>query len=99
MGIIKGPLLKRDISADKREQPAVLLIKLVTQLDKILYNVHEQYNSFLGNVVLVDDIIPKRGGIALFICKRGENPSKQRISSGDSRKKVDTTGVEAEEKE
>ena len=82
-----------------KEQPAVLLIKLVTQLDKILYNVHEQYNSFLGNVVLVDDIIPKRGGIALFICKRGENPSKQRISSGDSRKKVDTTGVEAEEKE
>ncbi len=67
MGIIEGPLLKRDISADKREQPAVLLIKLVTQLDKILYNVHEQYNSFLGNVVLVDDIIPKRGGIALFI--------------------------------
>ena len=30
MGIIEGPLLKRDISADKRDQPAVLLIKVLT---------------------------------------------------------------------
>ena len=29
MGIVEGPLLKRDISADKVDQPAVLLIKLV----------------------------------------------------------------------
>jgi len=42
MRIIEGPLLEWDISADKRDQPAVLLIKLMTQLDKILYNVHEQ---------------------------------------------------------
>ena len=41
MGIIKGPLLKRDISADKVNQPAVLLIKLMAQLKKIKYNVHE----------------------------------------------------------
>ena len=30
MGIIKGPLPERDISADKRDQPAVLLIKVLT---------------------------------------------------------------------
>lgn len=29
MGIIKGPLFERDISADKRDQPAILLIELV----------------------------------------------------------------------
>ena len=41
MGIIKGPLLQWDISADKVNQPAVLLVKLMTQLNKIVYNVHE----------------------------------------------------------
>ena len=29
MGIVEGPLLERDISADKVDQPAVLLIKLM----------------------------------------------------------------------
>ena len=29
MGIVEGPLLERDISADKIDQPAVLLIKLM----------------------------------------------------------------------
>jgi len=29
MGIVKGPLFERNISADKVNQPAVLLIKLV----------------------------------------------------------------------
>ena len=29
MGIIEGPLLERDISADEVDQPAVLLIKLM----------------------------------------------------------------------
>jgi hypothetical protein len=29
MGIIEGPLLERDVSADKVDQPAVLLIKLM----------------------------------------------------------------------
>jgi hypothetical protein len=29
VGIIKGPLPERDISADKIDQPAVLLIKLL----------------------------------------------------------------------
>ena len=38
MGIIKGPLFKRDISADKVDQPAILLIKLVAELKKIQYN-------------------------------------------------------------
>ncbi len=41
MGIVEGPLLEWDISADKVDQPAVLLIKLVAQLNKIKYNVHE----------------------------------------------------------
>jgi hypothetical protein len=29
MGIVEGPLLERDISTDKVDQPAVLLIKLM----------------------------------------------------------------------
>ena len=41
MGIVKSPLLKRDIFADKVDKPAVLLIKMMTQLKKIKYNVHE----------------------------------------------------------
>ena len=47
MGIIKGPLFKRDISADKVDQPAVLLIKLVAELKKIQYNVHEHCSPWL----------------------------------------------------
>ena len=31
MGIIKSPLLKRDVSADKTEQPAVLLVKRLNE--------------------------------------------------------------------
>ena len=55
-----------------------MLIKLVTQLNKILYNVHEQYNSFLGNVVLVDDIIPKKG-VLLFLCSK---EAKTQVNKG-----------------
>jgi hypothetical protein len=29
MGIVEGPLLERDISTDKVDQPAILLIKLM----------------------------------------------------------------------
>ena len=88
VGVIKGPLPERYISADKRDQPAVLLIELIAQLNKILYNVHEQYNSFLGNVVLVDDIIPEKGGIALFMYKRAENPGKKRFHAAAAAKKL-----------
>lgn len=41
MGIVKSPLLERNIFADKVDKPAVLLIKMMTQLKKIKYNVQE----------------------------------------------------------
>ena len=66
MGIIESPLLERDISADKVDQPAVLLIKLVAELKKIKYNVHEHWLLF-ESVCLAIDIIPKREVNALFI--------------------------------
>jgi hypothetical protein len=31
MGIIKGPLFQRDVSADKVDQPAVLLVKRLNE--------------------------------------------------------------------
>ena len=96
MGIIERPLLKRDISADKREQPAVLLIKLIAQLKKILYNVHEQY--FLGMRLFWSmTLYQKKGGIALFMLKKSLNPSKQRICRGGSREEFDTTNLKPEE--
>ena len=33
MGLIKGPLFKRDISADKVEQPAIHMIKVLTNVE------------------------------------------------------------------
>ena len=66
MGIVKGPLFKGDIFADKVDQPAILLIKLVAKLKKIQYNVHGHWLLF-ESVCLVADIIPKREVNALFI--------------------------------
>lgn len=43
MGIIKGPLFERDKSADKADQPAILLIKVLAKLKKVKYNVHEHW--------------------------------------------------------
>ena len=74
MGIIERPLLKRDISADKRDQPAVLLKKLIAQLNKILYNVHEQYNSFFVNVGLAINIIHEKRGYCSFYVKKELQP-------------------------
>ena len=99
VGIIECPLLERDISADKRYQPAILLIKVLTQLKKIGYNVHEQYISFCVMLFWSMTLYQKKGGIALFICKRTKIPSKQRISRGDSREEVDTTFAKGGTKE
>ena len=66
MGIVKGSLFKGDIFADKVDQPAFLLIKLVAKLKKIQYNVHGHWLLF-ESVCLAIDIIPKREVNALFI--------------------------------
>ena len=66
MRIIESPLLERDISADKRDQPAVLLVEIVTQLNEILYNVHEQYNSFLWKVWFWSTTLYQKRGYCSF---------------------------------
>ena len=41
MGIIKGPLPKRDISTDKTDQPAILLVKVLNDRNQIGNNIHK----------------------------------------------------------
>ena len=67
-GVIESPLFKGNIFADKRNQPAVLAIKVIHDRNQILYNVHEQYHLFLMLVWRLT-LYTKVGGIALFICK------------------------------
>ena len=74
MGIIKGPLLKWDISADKVDQPAVLLIKLMAQLKKIKYNVHE--HCLLCIVDVWSLTLYQKGRSMLFLF---ESPVKSRF--------------------
>ena len=75
MGIVEGPLLEWDISADKVDQPAVLLIKLVAQLNKIKYNVHEHCLIF-GLVKVWSLTLYQKGRSMLFLF---ESPEKQRF--------------------
>jgi hypothetical protein len=66
MGIVESPLLEWDISADEVDQPAVLLKKLMAQLNKIKYNVHEHWLLWY-RVCLAMDIIPQKGRSMLFL--------------------------------
>jgi len=75
MRIVESPLLERDISADEVDQPAVLLIKLVAQLNKIKYNVHEHCLLWY-RVCLAMDIIPQKGRSMLYLF---ESPIKTRF--------------------
>ncbi len=42
MGIIKSPLFKRDVFADKMDQPAVLLVKRLNEGEQIGNTIHRQ---------------------------------------------------------
>lgn len=74
MRIIESPLLERDISADKRDQPAVLLVEIVTQLNEILYNVHEQYIPFFGECGFGRRHYTKKRGYCSFYMRKGDKP-------------------------
>lgn len=65
MRIIKGPLFEWDISADKANRPAVLLVKILNNGKQILYNVHEHCLLWFSGS-LVTDFIPKKGRSMLF---------------------------------
>ena len=69
MGIVELELPERNISADEREKPDILAIKILYERNEILYNVHEQYTFFpnvgFGRLTLYT----KAGGIALFLRK------------------------------
>lgn len=67
MGIVESPLLERDVFTDEKDEPAVLLVKILDYFDKIKYNGHEQCLR-LVMLVVATYIIPKREVIALFIC-------------------------------
>jgi len=68
VGIIKSPLPERDISADKIQKPADLLMLVLNKLKEIKYNVHEQF--LLGiRLVWRLTLYQKREVIALFIYK------------------------------
>ena len=69
MGIVELELPERNISADEREKPGILAIKILYERNEILYNVHEQY-TFFSNVGFGRlTLYTKAGGIALFLRK------------------------------
>ena len=67
MGIVKSPLLERDISTDKVYQPAVLLVTVLNYREQVLYNVHEHWLLSIMDV-WSRTLYQKREVNALFIC-------------------------------
>ena len=66
MGIIESPLFEWYISADKTDQPAVLLIKILNNRESVLYNVHEHWLLSIMDVWSLT-LYTKREVNALFI--------------------------------
>ena len=74
-----------------------MLIELMTQLDKILYNVHEQYDSFPGMLVWRLTLYQKKG-VLLFLCsKEPETQVNKRILAAVAAKKLTLRAVSREE--
>ena len=80
MGIVKSPLLERDISTDKVNQPAVLLVKILNYREQVLYNVHEHWFSIMD--VWLRTLYQKREVNALFICNLPKNQGFSNKKSG-----------------
>ena len=72
MGIVEVELSKRNISADEREKPDILAIKILYERNEILYNVHEQCTPLSVVLVWRLTLYTKVGGIALFLRKSPE---------------------------
>ena len=78
MRVIKSPLPQRYVFADEFNQPAILLIKLLAQLNKIEYNIHERCSFVIFEVWFTDNY-NKKGGQCSFYFANLQKTRKYRV--------------------
>lgn len=70
VGVVKSLLLQGDISADKEQELAILLVKMIVGIDKKLYNIHTERRKEETNMRITEAFKGKTlvitGGIGSF---------------------------------